>query len=317
MIDVALVSRRQTSRLGGDGGVIAVARAPPARRRSRPEIAMNTITEPPDRKTAPPAGTTAGAPRLGSETGSAVAALSSGPVCCLCRSSVAAWVPHPQIAMRSDFMALMDVIGSDLSVYLCPSCQSNDRERHLWLYMHASGIASQIAGARVLHVAPEVSLEPLIRDLGPAEYLCGDLVPTRPGHSKLDVENLERPDASLDLIVRNHVLEHVDDPSRALREFYRCLAPGGLLIAQTPYSPRLLHGFEVHGSVSATFARLFYGQEDHRRLFGADLFAMFASAGFLGRPLDHETVLPGVEPRQFGCNGREPFFVFYKQDESA
>ncbi|MFC7697331.1 class I SAM-dependent methyltransferase [Bradyrhizobium sp. GCM10028915] len=49
------------------------------------------------------------------------------------------------------------------------------------------------------------------------------------------------PDTSLvetgwaDVIVSNHALEHVEEPSRVLREFQRILRPGGKLIIVTPY----------------------------------------------------------------------------------
>ena len=47
------------------------------------------------------------------------------------------------------------------------------------------------------------------------------------------------PDATFDLIVANHVLEHVDDYQASLRELSRVLKVGGLAILQTPFSAKL------------------------------------------------------------------------------
>jgi SAM-dependent methyltransferase len=233
-------------------------------------------------------------------------------LCCVCGTQVRGWLPHPQQHLRSDFMQLMDTVGSDLSIYLCPHCQCNDRDRHLWLYLNAAGIAAQLTGARVLHIAPERHLEVLIAQQQPAQYVRGDLHPTRPDHVRLDVEALGFADESLELIICNHVLEHVGDPLKALREMRRCLVPGGLLVAQTPFSPRLMRTMEMTTPDSPEFARLFFGQEDHVRLFGIDLFDLFTQVGFQGQALAHDTVLPGIDARRYGCNVREPFFCFYK-----
>ena len=69
-------------------------------------------------------------------------------------------------------------------------------------------------------------------------------------------------------------------PRRALAELHRCLTPAGLLIAQTPYSSRLKGTFEVEGTFTPEFARKFYGQEDHVRLFGADIASHFRASFF-------------------------------------
>ncbi|KAK4159059.1 methyltransferase type 11 [Cladorrhinum sp. PSN259] len=45
-----------------------------------------------------------------------------------------------------------------------------------------------------------------------------------------DATSLPFPDASFDVVVANHMLYHVDDPSVALREFARVLRPNGALI---------------------------------------------------------------------------------------
>ena len=42
--------------------------------------------------------------------------------CCLCERAVDAWLPYPRAAERSQFMILMETVGSDLSVYGCPHC---------------------------------------------------------------------------------------------------------------------------------------------------------------------------------------------------
>ena len=232
--------------------------------------------------------------------------------CCICGHAVQDWLPHPHIAGRSEFMKLLDAVGSDLSVYQCPACLSTDRDRHLWHYMNAIGVVDRMASMRVLHIAPERHIEALLLQVPPHEYVRGDLHPQQAEHCKLDVEHLTFEDARFDLIICNHVLEHVSSPARALAEFHRCLSPGGLLIAQTPYAPALRHTFETTGPVSPAFARLFYGQGDHVRLFGADIAQYFHAAGFSGEPLPHAVVLPGMDAAANGCNAREPFFCFSK-----
>lgn len=233
------------------------------------------------------------------------------PYCCICHATVDRWTPHPHIEGRSEFMKLMQTVGSDLSVFSCPACGCTDRDRHLWLYLDAIALPPRLPGADVLHLAPEAALERLIAAQQPGSYVRGDLHPYRPGHLVIDAQALQFADASFDLVICNHVLEHVACPELALQECRRVLRPGGVLIAQTPYSPMLKKTFERLDAVDPGFATLFYGQADHVRLFGADIGDYFRNAGFRGELLPHEQLLADIDPALAGCNAREPLFAFY------
>ncbi|TAL96074.1 MAG: methyltransferase domain-containing protein [Paraburkholderia sp.] len=232
--------------------------------------------------------------------------------CVVCDQTVTEWKPHPLAGQDRDFMQQVESVGSTLEKHLCPNCYCNDRDRHLWLYAAYSGIFENATEKRILHIAPEATLEPRIRALNPLEYIGGDLFPRSAEHRKINVEALEFPDGYFDLIICNHVLEHVDDPSAALAEFNRCLKPEGHLIAQTPYSPVLKHTFELNRPVQPAFATRYFGQSDHVRLFGADIVDYFRAAGLHGDLYPHKAVLGEIDPDYVGCNGREPFFLFSK-----
>lgn len=234
------------------------------------------------------------------------------PYCCVCDQSVSVWLPHPHADQRSPLMHLLNTVGSDLSMYLCPSCRCSDRDRHLWLYMNAAGVAAQLQGSTVLHLAPEPHLERLIAAAQPAHYIRGDLHPTQAHHQRINLEALPFDDDSLDLVICNHILEHVQHPDKALSEIHRTLKPGGVVIAQTPYAPCLKHTFETKTVPDAQTAHLLFGQADHVRLFGDDITDYFHTAGLQGDLLTHASLLPEVPPAEFGCNAREPFFVFWK-----
>jgi SAM-dependent methyltransferase len=234
------------------------------------------------------------------------------PYCVICDQPVATWIPYPLTHLRSEFMKLMQAVGSDAAVYQCPHCGCTDRDRHLWLYLMAIGLLPKIRGARMLHIAPEIRLEKKFLATQLAEYVRGDLFPVRPGIKKVDVERMEFVDDFFDLIVCNHVMEHVSSPERALAEFFRCLKPGGVLIAQTPYTPLLKKTFEMHTNPEGDFRRVFYGQDDHVRLFGSDIVSYFHAAGFQGELYPHESFLGQFDRLEMGINPREPLFLFSK-----
>jgi SAM-dependent methyltransferase len=48
------------------------------------------------------------------------------------------------------------------------------------------------------------------------------------------LETADLPDESLDVVLLNHVIEHVDDPLRTLRGINRVLKPGGHFVLETP-----------------------------------------------------------------------------------
>ena len=112
--------------------------------------------------------------------------------------------------------------------------------------------------------------------------------------------------------IANHVLEHVSDVPRALSEIRRVLKLGGVAILQTPYSGKLHHTWEDKG-IDTPVARLqAYGQEDHVRLFGRDIFEQITAAGFESRVHRHSELLADVDSFTMGVNGDEPFFLFRK-----
>lgn len=212
----------------------------------------------------------------------------------------------------------LEVEGSDLDRFECPRCGAHDRERHLLLYLRATGLWNKVSGARILHAAPERRLSALIAAAGPAVHLRCDLFPAEPGVEKVDLQSIQRPDASFDLVIANHVLEHVADVASALAEISRVLAPGGHAILQTPFSRVLETTAEDASVVSSKERWASYGQEDHVRLFGRDVFARFESgmgAVFVGG--DHSRLLPDVDALRFGVNPGEPFMLFRKPSASS
>lgn len=234
-------------------------------------------------------------------------------VCAVCEQPVPAWLPHPDAAnVNHAFMEHVGSVGSTLQHHLCPNCGCNDRDRHLWLYLAFSRILENAPAMRILHIAPEARLEPRILALNPREYVAADLAPRAAHHRKIDVEQLEFRDGYFDLIICNHVLERVARPDVALAEFSRCLAPGGHLVAQTPYSPLLRSAFELNRAPNEAFAATYFGHGDHVRLFGSDIADRFRAAGLCGDLYPHTTVLGDIDPDTWGCNGREPFFLFAK-----
>ncbi|CAB3778810.1 methyltransferase domain-containing protein [Pararobbsia alpina] len=235
------------------------------------------------------------------------------PFCPVCERHVAQWLPHPHWQMPFHFLTQVEGVGSILDKHICPSCRCNDRDRHVWLYLTRAGLVQDLTGKRVLHIAPETALEPRLRALNPLEYIGGDLFPRVPAHRKVNVETLDFPNDYFDLIICNHVLEHVGSPETALAEFHRCLVPGGHLVAQTPYAPKLRWTMELIGTIPTPFAVEYFGQDDHVRLFGADIVDYFHAAGLKGDLLSHESMLGDFHPDVYGCNGKEPFFLFAKE----
>ena len=96
--------------------------------------------------------------------------------------------------------------------------------------MTAAGCRSSSPAAVILHLAPERAIEPRLLACKPAEYVRGDLFPARDGIRKVDAEAMPFADGHFDLIIANHLLEHVHHPERALAGV-RALpfAPGGML----------------------------------------------------------------------------------------
>ncbi len=203
--------------------------------------------------------------------------------------------------------------GSDFDHFWCPFCRSHDRERHLFLYGEMLGFWERMRGAAVLHIAPEKHVSRRIEACNPDRYVKGDLVPSREGVERLDVSAIPYAAASFDWVLCNHVLEHVPDDARALSELFRVLKPGGRAILQTPYASGLERTLENPAEINTDAQRLaFYGQEDHVRLYGRDLFDRMREPGFSLELIRHADCLQDTDAARYGVNPDEPLFLCVK-----
>lgn len=206
-------------------------------------------------------------------------------------------------------------ISSDFDLFWCPFCKSHDRERHLFLYFNALHLWGRFHQATVLHLAPEKWLSHKIESLAPSLYIKGDLFPSQQGVKKIDVTRIPYSDNSFDCILCNHVLEHVPNDRRAIRELFRVLRPGGFAILQTPFAAKLKTTRENEPDILASEQKCieFYGQEDHVRLYGTDIFDRLQKTGFIIDRKEHQEVLPNINAFRYGVNSQEPLFLCTKK----
>lgn len=160
----------------------------------------------------------------------------------------------------------------------CPRCGSLERHRLLWLYF-TRRTNLLVDDLDVLHVAPEYSFEKrLARRHGP-RYVTADL-DSPLASVRMDVMGMPFDDASFDVVLCNHVLEHVADDRIAMGEIRRILRPGGWAVLLVPIDPTRESTFEDPAIISPQDRLRHYGQEDHARLYGRDYPDRLRQAGF-------------------------------------
>jgi SAM-dependent methyltransferase len=97
---------------------------------------------------------------------------------------------------------------------------------------------------------------------------------------KLDVMMVPFPAESFDLVICNHVLEHVCDDRAAMRELCRVLRPGGRAVLQVPIARALATTLEDPTAVTEADRIRMFGQRDHVRLYAAsDCMRRLENAG--------------------------------------
>jgi SAM-dependent methyltransferase len=187
---------------------------------------------------------------------------------------------------------------------LCPSCNSLERQRFLVL---ADRYERFFAGRDVLHFAPELSVRRYLQTQNLRSYKTADLFAPNVD-LKLNIEKIDQPPSSYDVVLCSHVLEHVDD-REALSEIHRVLREGGLLIAMFP----VIEGWDVtyeNAALSDSNDRLLhFGQHDHLRFFGRDARERIKAAGFDLKEITAEE--PDV--MRYGLQRGEKIFVGQKR----
>jgi len=161
--------------------------------------------------------------------------------CCACGKRFRRFVPwRGGMKNRRPLMIALAVVGTHADRFGCPWCGVHDRTRHLIFYLERSSIVSRFTDADVLHFAPERALEAFILRQRPKTYLKADLSSKQPDTHRIDLTDTGLEDRSFDVLIANHVLEHVAVLDDALREISRVLKPGGVAIQASMVRPSWL-----------------------------------------------------------------------------
>ena len=161
---------------------------------------------------------------------------------------------------------------------LCPGTLSLERHRLLWLYLDKETDFLNL-NLKVLHVAPEQVFYKKFKKLKNWEYFTFDL--NSPiADIKGDLISTNFKDEYFDLIICNHVLEHIEDDKSALDEMYRILKYNGISILQVPINVKRENTFEDLSIKSKIQREKYFGQYDHVREYGLDFKDRVEQAGF-------------------------------------
>jgi SAM-dependent methyltransferase len=201
--------------------------------------------------------------------------------------------------------AELGVIGGGLREVECPWCRSNDRERLLYLFLRSHTDLFE-RPKRVLHFAPEARLRRRIHPVA-ASYTPADL--NMPGAERIDITAIDKPDASFDVVICSHVLEHVPDDRAGMGELRRVLAPGGFAVIQVPIATRAEHTDEDATATPEERARRF-GDPTHVRLYAeADYVKRLGEAGFSVRAEPAEALLGSRAVKRYALEPEEKVFL--------
>ena len=194
---------------------------------------------------------------------------------------------------------------------LSPSTLSLERHRLLWLYLK-DNTDFFTAPKKVLHIAPEQCFLNRFKKLKNLDYTTADLY-SPIVDVKADILDLPFDANSFDVVLCNHVLEHIENDKKAMQELYRVLKPNGMGIFQIPQDLNLEKTYEDFSITSPAERQKHFGQYDHVRIYGKDYFAKLEAVGFQVQQIDYTTILTTDLMEKYCLTKGEILPVCYKK----
>lgn len=187
--------------------------------------------------------------------------------------------------------------GKQRNNALSPSTLSLERHRLLWLYLQRETdfFSDKL---KVLHFAPEQAFYKRFRALKNLDYTTTDLNSPL-ADVKADICNLPFKENEFDVILCNHVLEHIPDDTKAMQELFRVLKPKGMAILQIPQDLSRETTFEDDTIINKKERAKIFGQYDHVRVYGRDYFDKLRGIGFTVEEVDYTTKLSEDEIKRY------------------
>jgi SAM-dependent methyltransferase len=187
-----------------------------------------------------------------------------GVTCPVCSQSFRKFLPYGRINPRENA--------------LCPNCLSLERHRLMWLYLQErTGFFK--SGQQVLHIAPEACFIKRFEKIHGDRYITAD-IESPLAKVKMDIHQIPFKENTFDVVLCNHVLEHVKDDIKAMNEIQRVLKPNGFAILQVPFfNPVPDTTFEDTTITDRQEREKIFGQDDHVRKYGKDYPQRIKRAG--------------------------------------
>lgn len=227
--------------------------------------------------------------------------IGKGKECPLCGCRRRKFLPYGYVTQRDNA--------------LCPNCLALERHRTLWLWLlRESDIGrGAVALPRLLHVAPEVALMRKFSRIyakQPADYVTADLEsPLADLH--FDIQHIPLEDESFDVVICNHIMEHVEDDRLAMREILRIMRKGGWGVILSPVDLQREKTFEDDTITDEAERTRIFGQYDHRRIYGRDYAERLREAGFEVYECDYANLIPAKEKELYALTD-EPLYIVRK-----
>jgi len=193
--------------------------------------------------------------------------------------------------------------GTQRPNVLSPSTLSLERHRLLWLFLKNETSFFK-ANFSLLHFAPEQCFYKRFKALTNIDYTTTDL--NSPiADVKADICDLPFKENQFDVILCNHVLEHIPDDKKAMEELYRVLKPGGWGVFQIPQDLNRSITFEDDSITDKKERARVFGQYDHVRVYGRDYFDKLRAVGFKVDEVDYTAQLSNEDVNKYRLSSGE------------
>ena len=240
------------------------------------------------------------------------------------RKLISNFIKWQKIKLYSGNSVICPICNSEFSAFApylgrknarCLRCESLERHRLLWKYLNEkTDIFLGDKKIKLLHFAPErmfyeifskyVNIEYYPCDLFPENYAYNDIIV-----SKADITNIPFEDNYFDVILCNHILEHIPDDRKAMSELFRVMKIGAWGIFQVPVDYNRENTFEDFTITTPLGREKAFGLKDHVRCYGRDYKEKLAEVGFNVSEDDYVKNIPAKEIIKYGFSPSE--FIYF------